>query len=173
MKQIQKGFTLIELMIVVAIIGILAAVAIPAYQDYITKAKLSKISTGVDALKLAIASFSQDNGGTTALPTIATNAAGATDAGWASLGLTTAGPSLTTEISGYDVTGGTGVINVTVAAGVATGVDGCKITFTPSPAFGTAGATATSWVASTSGNATSGTACTSSTVLSNTLAKWK
>ncbi|MDD2933075.1 MAG: pilin [Methylotenera sp.] len=55
MKQIQKGFTLIELMIVVAIIGILAAVAIPAYKDYTIKAKVTEASNLISAAKQAIA----------------------------------------------------------------------------------------------------------------------
>ncbi|MDT9001006.1 prepilin-type N-terminal cleavage/methylation domain-containing protein [Paucibacter sp. APW11] len=62
MKRVQQGFTLIELMIVVAIIGILAAVAIPQYRDYISKAKAGNALTAVDSLKTAVALCVQETG---------------------------------------------------------------------------------------------------------------
>lgn len=67
----QQGFTLIELMIVVAIIGILAAIAIPAYQDYTVRAKMSEAITAAAPAKTGVSEFYQSEG---TLPTTASEA---------------------------------------------------------------------------------------------------
>ena len=98
MKKLQKGFTLIELMIVVAIIGILAAIALPAYQDYTVRAKVTEGLSLADAAKTSVSE----------------NAANGKnyDSGWTA-------PAATTNVSSVAIAQGTGDITIayTAAAG--------------------------------------------------------
>ncbi len=104
MKNVQKGFTLIELMIVVAIIGILAAVAIPAYSNYTKKAKFTEVSQATQAMKSAIEACQADtndltlcNNGSNGVParigalTVIASVAQGTTAAGAAFTTTTAG----------------------------------------------------------------------------------
>jgi len=122
MKSMQKGFTLIELMIVVAIIAILAAIAVPAYQNYIIRSKVTEALTSADMARTAVSETFQTKG---IVP--GTNA---------SAGLPSAAASVkSTYMSNLQI-GANGVITVTVA-GTNSDADGGLITLTPTDNTGT------------------------------------
>ncbi len=128
MRAVQKGFTLIELMIVVAIIGILAAVALPAYQDYTIRAKVTDGLSLADVAKVAVA----EN---------ATNGKNY-DSGWAT-------PASTANVSSLAVDQATGTITITFAAALGNKT----ITFVPtSGGIALTGGTASDSIVPTGGS---------------------
>lgn len=114
----QAGFTLIELMIVVAIIGILAAVALPAYQDYTTRSRVSEGLIMADTAKLNVADILA-SGNPTA------------DAAGYNMGYT--GPTATRNVTSVAITPATGVITVTTTAAAGNGT----LILTPNAPIGT------------------------------------
>jgi len=106
LQKQQQGFTLIELMIVVAIIGILAAVAIPAYQDYTTRSKMSEVLVMTEPAKLAVAETASSLGGLANVT--------ATNSGYTF-------PGATDYVSGVAITDATGVVTATSTIPTATG----------------------------------------------------
>ena len=137
MKNLQKGFTLIELMIVVAIIGILAAIAIPQYQDYITRAKWQDNISRVQSYKTAIAECLQNNNGFITLCDTTDKISATTGA--------VPPPAPSGNLSAFSQTATTGAL---VLSGTP-GVGDCVVTITPS-----AGTTSVTW-----GYTNSGTNC--------------
>ncbi len=130
MNKVQQGFTLIELMIVVAIIGILAAIAIPAYQDFTIRSKVTELINAAGVCKTSVAEYYQAKG---AMP-------GATDSGCSTVGTANSSPPT--------VAAGTGVILVSAAGNLATqltgNASGTDLTYTPALAGG-AGSAITAW----------------------------
>ncbi len=137
MKHVQKGFTLIELMIVVAIIGILAAVALPAYQDYTIRARVSEGLNLAGGIKTAITETFQTKGPTDMTCTDATTCG--------NIGATL--PTATANVQSI-TSAATGVITITYNPNVAA-AGANTILMTPTPADLSAAAAAGSpitWV---------------------------
>ena len=141
MKRIESGFTLIELMIVVAIIGILAAIAIPQYQNYVARAQASEGLVLASGAKVAIAEYVNTNGDFAA----EADCDSAEDCNGA-YGLEASGTILGKYVSDVVVAADTGAITVTFGDGAHNKLSGGTMALTPSDNTGSI-----SWLCSATG----------------------
>jgi type IV pilus assembly protein PilA len=131
MIKVQKGFTLIELMIVVAIIGILAAIAIPAYQDYTIRSKVTELINAAGVCKTSVAEYYQAIG---SFPTDQTKA------GCSNVGTANTVPPVVVP---------SGLITVDASGTLATQLGAGTGTFSYTPSTGGAGQPITEWKCNT------------------------
>ncbi len=126
MKRLQQGFTLIELMIVVAIVGILAAIALPAYQDYVIRSKMSEAVAALAACKTSIQEYAS------------------TKATWPSDTASSGCSTIATQyVASLAVEANTGIIDVTATN---TGIADCTLKLSPE---GSGATQITGWSGST------------------------
>ena len=117
MKRVQQGFTLIELMIVVAIVGILAALALPAYQDYVVRSKVSEAMARLAESKTSVAEYYSANSNVTTFPATA-----------ASVGINEVGVHYVRSMGWTGGAEGVAKITLTLAGTLATAVAGQVVT---------------------------------------------